>query len=135
MTSFDALLAEAVLILLFSYVPFVVVGQILILTGWFLKWKWPRKLLFRWTHLAAIALVVGQSWLGIICPLTILEHNLRLTAGEGGRYETSFISDWDPSHPILRSGPLGVCGLLQFVWSCCARLLHSLPTEAIQVHR
>ena len=43
--------------------------------------------------LAAIAVVVAQAWLGIVCPLTTLENALRVKAGGTG-YETSFIEHW-----------------------------------------
>ncbi|MCW8846435.1 MAG: DUF2784 domain-containing protein, partial [Gammaproteobacteria bacterium] len=44
-------------------------------------------------HLAAIAVVVLQSWIGIICPLTTWEMALRERAGEAA-YAGSFISHW-----------------------------------------
>jgi hypothetical protein len=45
------------------------------------------------THLLGIGIVVIQSWLGIICPLTIWEMNLRAKAGET-IYDGSFITHW-----------------------------------------
>ncbi|MGQ0657531.1 MAG: DUF2784 domain-containing protein, partial [Chromatiales bacterium] len=37
--------------------------------------------------------VVAEAWLGMICPLTVLEDQLRRLAGEAG-YSGSFIADW-----------------------------------------
>ncbi|MCA9448247.1 MAG: DUF2784 domain-containing protein, partial [Candidatus Omnitrophica bacterium] len=89
------LLADIVLVLHFSYVLFVVVGQILILLGWWRGWPWTRYLSFRIVHLACIAVVVLQSWLGIICPLTVLEYRLRRLGGTASDEQAmSFIGYW-----------------------------------------
>lgn len=44
-------------------------------------------------HLVAIAIVVAQSWAGVICPLTIWEMALRAEAGST-TYSGSFIQHW-----------------------------------------
>lgn len=88
-----SLLADSIVFLHTLFVLFVVVGQVLILAGWTMKWCWTRNLIFRISHLAAIGYVVAEVWFGIICPLTILEHNLRIRAGESS-YEMSFIGYW-----------------------------------------
>ena len=74
-------------------VLFVVGGQALILAGWGLGWGWTRNPPFRVLHLAAIAVVIVQQWLGDVCPLTAWESALRRRAGAEG-YETGFIADW-----------------------------------------
>ena len=63
------------------FVAFVVVGQVLILVGWMRGWRWTRNPVFRLIHLGAIALVVLESWFGVMCPLTWLEFRLREAAG------------------------------------------------------
>ncbi|MDJ0879923.1 MAG: DUF2784 domain-containing protein [Halieaceae bacterium] len=88
-----ALLADAVLLLHFSFVVFVVIGLVLIVTGAAVRWQWIRNGWFRLAHLGAIGVVVAQAWLGQICPLTILEMWLRKQAGQTG-YEGSFIQHW-----------------------------------------
>lgn len=85
--------ADAVLVVHALFVAFVVVGQVLILAGLALGWRWVRNLRFRLAHLAAIGIVVLQAWLGVLCPLTILENALRRRAGEVG-YAGSFIEHW-----------------------------------------
>lgn len=87
------LAADAVLLMHALFVVFVVSGLILILVGGALGWAWVRLRWFRMAHLAAIGVVVVQSWLGAICPLTTFEMALRTRAGESG-YPGSFIAHW-----------------------------------------
>jgi len=87
------LAADALLFVHVLFVAFVVVGLILILAGGMLSWKWVRNRIFRLVHLAAIGIVVVQSWLGVICPLTIWEMALREKAGDAV-YSGTFISHW-----------------------------------------
>ena len=86
-------LADAVLVSHALFVGFVVIGQLLIMVGLALRWAWVRWFWWRLAHLAAIALVVAQSWLGMLCPLTILENALRRRAGQPA-YGGSFIEHW-----------------------------------------
>jgi hypothetical protein len=87
------LLADAVLALHFGVVVFVVGGLVLIVAGNAVRWGWVNAFGFRLAHLAAIAIVVVQSWLGEVCPLTTLESWLRVGAGSAG-YSKSFIEHW-----------------------------------------
>lgn len=91
MNALYELLADIVLASHAGFVLFVVIGQALILGGWARGWRWARNFWFRLSHLVAIGVVVLQSWLGVWCPLTILESELRRRAGEEG-YELSFIA-------------------------------------------
>lgn len=85
--------ADLVLYLHLSFVVFVVVGLVLIFAGGLLGWSWIRNRWFRLAHLLAIAIVVLQAWLGVICPLTTLEMWLRARAGDAV-YPGSFIAHW-----------------------------------------
>lgn len=87
------LLANAVLAVHFAVVLFVVLGLLLIVVGNLLDWQWVNGLWFRMSHLAAIAVVVLQSWAGLVCPLTTLESWLRTKAGATA-YRESFIEHW-----------------------------------------
>ena len=87
------LAADAVLFLHVLFVVFVVIGLILILAGKLLSWAWVHNWWFRVAHLAAIGVVVLQSWLGVICPLTKLEMLLRDKAGDA-TYGGTFVSHW-----------------------------------------
>lgn len=85
--------ADAIGITHALFVLFVAGGQALILAGWGLAWRWTRNPPFRVLHLAAIGYVVGQQWLGEMCPLTAWESALRRRAGAEG-YQAGFIADW-----------------------------------------
>lgn len=86
-------LADIVLVAHAAYVLFVVGGQALIVVGWLRGWEWTRSRVFRLLHLVAIGLVMLEAWLGINCPLTVLENFLRLQTGAAA-YENSFIAHW-----------------------------------------
>ena len=88
-----ALLADVVLIVHFAFVIFVVVTLPLIVVGGYRQWQWVRIPWLRYLHLVGIAIVVAQSWLGMICPLTTLEMWLRQHSGLA-TYDTSFIAHW-----------------------------------------
>ena len=87
------LAADAVLFLHVLFVVFVVVGLFLIFAGKLMSWDWVRNWWFRVIHLVAIGIVVLQSWLGVICPLTKLEMALRDRAGDT-TYAGGFVSHW-----------------------------------------
>jgi len=87
------LLADAVLVFHFGVVLFVVGGLVVVVAGNLLRWRWVNQLWFRLAHLAAIAVVVLQAWLGQYCPLTTFESWLRVQAGAAA-YEQSFIEHW-----------------------------------------
>lgn len=87
------LLADSILVVHVLFVCFVVFGLVAVYLGYVLNWLWVRNLRFRLLHLAAISLVVLQSWLGVICPLTMWEMALRKQAG-AETYAGSFIQHW-----------------------------------------
>ena len=87
------LAADAMLFIHVLFVAFIVFGLLLIFAGKFFSWSWVRNPWFRLAHLVGIGIVVLQSWLGIICPLTIWEISLRSNAGDAV-YTGSFISHW-----------------------------------------
>ena len=87
-------LADAILILHFSFVAFVLVGFFLVWIGWWRRWPWVRNFWFRMAHLAAIGFVAAESTLGIVCPLTKWEDRLRMLAGGEQHYVGSFVQHW-----------------------------------------
>ena len=87
------LAADVVLVTHAAFIAFVVFGLLLVLIGIAVGWPWIRDFWFRAAHLLAIAIVVGQSWAGVVCPLTTLEAFLRRKAGQPF-YEGSFIAHW-----------------------------------------
>lgn len=80
------LLADLVLVLHLGFVVFAGFGGLLVL-------RWPRML---WLHVPALLWGMVVQWADLICPLTPLENNLRLRAGEaviGGGFIERFVSD------------------------------------------
>jgi hypothetical protein len=78
-----SLLANLVVLLHFTFVLFVLFGGLLTV-------KWPRIM---WIHGPALLWACIVEFTGAICPLTPLENQLRLRAGEAG-YENDFVSSW-----------------------------------------
>jgi carbon starvation protein CstA len=88
-----AIAADTLLIFHVSFVMFVVAGLAAVIVGGLRHWSWVRNPWFRLAHLAAIVVVVLQSWAGHICPLTTWEMALRVRAGQES-YQDSFVSYW-----------------------------------------
>jgi hypothetical protein len=76
------LLADVVVTIHLAYVAYVVVGQVLIVIAAPFRWQWARNPWFRLTHLLAIAIVAYEAVMGIRCPLTVWEEQLRELAGQ-----------------------------------------------------
>ena len=87
------LFADAVLVLHFTVVLFVIGGLVFVVAGNMFSWPWVNSLWFRLAHVLAIGVVVTQAWLGEFCPLTTLESWLRVKAGSAA-YSKSFIEYW-----------------------------------------
>ena len=83
------LAADALLVVHFAIVAFIVVGLILVWVGAAAGWAWIRNPCFRYAHLGAIVFVAGEAVLGYACPLTLWEDMLR-----GGVRPESFIGRW-----------------------------------------
>lgn len=80
--------ADLVMVVHFLFALYVVLGGIAV-------WRWPRS---AWLHVPAFTwglLVVAKNW---VCPLTPIEQNLRLAAGEQG-YQGGFLAHY--IEPIL----------------------------------
>lgn len=101
------LLADAVLVVHFGVVLFVVGGLVVVLAGNWLRWSWVNRRGFRGAHLATIGVVVLQAWLGQYCTLTTLESWLRVQAGSGA-YQSSFIEHW-LQRLVYFEAPLWMC--------------------------
>ena len=79
----DRLLADAVLVLHGLFIVFVVAGGLLV-------WRWPR---LAWVHVPAVMWGAWVAWFGWECPLTPLENQLRLSAGQAG-YSGGFLDHY-----------------------------------------
>lgn len=83
------LLADAILVVHFVFVLFVLVGLPAIWLGAWRGWGFARDLRFRIAHLAAIVFVAGEALAGVMCPLTVWEDALRgRDSGKG------FVARW-----------------------------------------
>ena len=85
--------ADAILLVHAVFVAFVVFGLIFIILGKLRVWSWVRNPWFRYAHIAAISIVILQSWLRNICPLTTWEMALREKGGDAV-YSGSFVAHW-----------------------------------------
>lgn len=90
--------ADIVLILHIAYVAAVVLGLFAIWIGGLRGKRWVRNPWIRGGHLAMIAVVVAESWLGITCPLTTWEWQLRFAAGQSPT-DAGPLAPW--LHPLL----------------------------------
>jgi hypothetical protein len=79
-------MADAILVVHFAVVLFIVGGLVAVWIGAALDWWWIRNPWFRYLHLAAIAIVAAEALVGMACPLTVWEDALR-----GGSRPDSFI--------------------------------------------
>jgi hypothetical protein len=104
-----AALADAVLVLHFGFVLFVVFGGLLVL-------RWPRVV---WAHIPAAVWGVAIEFGGWICPLTPLENALRAEAGEA-TYHGDFIARY--LLPVLY--PEGLTRTSQIVLGLVALVLN-----------
>jgi Protein of Unknown function (DUF2784) len=75
--------ADLVVVVHLLFICFIVAGV-------FLTWRWPRII---WAHIPAVIYGALVEFVGFICPLTLLENDLRQRAGEAG-YHGGFISHY-----------------------------------------
>lgn len=92
--NFYTLSADLLLAVHFVFVAFVVAGFIVTWVGFFRRWRLVRDLRFRLAHLLAMGVVLAESLLGFICPLTTWEDRLRMRGGGGQSYAGSFMQHW-----------------------------------------
>lgn len=85
--------ADLIVVIHACFVAFVVLGLLAIVVGLILRWAWVRNFWFRTLHLAAIGVVAFEAVIGMNCPLTVLENNLRQQAGQV-TYPGAFIGYW-----------------------------------------
>jgi hypothetical protein len=70
-------LADFILVIHFAIVLFIVAGLPVIWIGAVFGWRWVRNRGFRAAHLAAIVFVAFEAVIGMVCPLTTWEAELR----------------------------------------------------------
>ena len=99
--------ADAVLVVHFAFVVFIVVGAIAV--------RWTRWMI--WPHVATLVYGAAIQAIGFTCPLTPLEKTLRRAAGEAV-YDGGFIGHYIT--PILYPGELTTLVKLSLVLSVAA---------------
>ena len=95
-----SLLADAVVVVHFLFIAFVVGGGLLVL-------RWPG---LAWLHLPAVAWGAGIEFAGGICPLTPLENHLRLLGGQG-----SYSGDFVVQYIVPVIYPIGLTVFTQYI--------------------
>lgn len=87
-------LADGILILHAGIIAFVLLGLVITLIGAACGWHWVRNFWFRVAHLATIGIVMLQAWLGLVCPFTTWESELRIAGGQDPYGAGGFIQYW-----------------------------------------
>jgi hypothetical protein len=87
-------LADLIRIVHFLWVLAIVLPIPLIWIGSKRNWSWIRNPVYRLIHLSMIGIVVAESVLGAICPLTLWENVLRKQDLQEPLDGSSFIADW-----------------------------------------
>jgi hypothetical protein len=98
------ILADLIVVIHAAYVSFVVFGLLAILLGAALGWGWVRNFWFRAIHLTAIGIVVAEALVGMTCPLTDWEKQLRQLAGQAS-YPGDFLGYWAHQLIFYRAKP------------------------------
>ncbi|MEM0925276.1 MAG: DUF2784 domain-containing protein [Planctomycetota bacterium] len=89
---FFRMAADAIVLIHFAYVMFVILAVPIVFIGAWRNWQWVRNRWFRLAHVAMIMIVVIESWAGITCPLTTLEKEFRGAAGDQ-TYDGDFLGN------------------------------------------
>jgi hypothetical protein len=69
--------ADAIAAMHIAYFVYVAGGSVAIIVGGIRRWKWVRNPWFRFSHLAAVYIVVFENMFNIQCPLNTAEWQLR----------------------------------------------------------
>jgi len=112
----DRIAADAILVIHFVFVAFVVAGGALVL-------RWPK---LAWVHLPAVvwaALVELNGW---ICPLTPLEVSLRKSAGEAG-----YAGDFIEHYVVALLYPEGLTRAMQMAFGGLVLLMNAAVYVAV----
>jgi hypothetical protein len=128
----DILLADIIAGIHLGYVLFVLVGFVLIVLGIVLKWGWIRNLWFRIIHLAAIVAVALEALLGVDCPLTVLEFELRYGASQSGS-RVSFVGSIIDSL-LFYDAPLWVFTIIYSLFALLVALVFVMAPPSRKTH-
>jgi hypothetical protein len=107
----DQLAADAILIIHFAFVAFVIAGGVLVL-------RWPR---LAWLHVPAVFWGAVVELTGWICPLTPLENGLRDAAGKA-----TYHGDFVHHYLVALLYPEGLTRNLQWLFGALVIVLNML---------
>ena len=110
------MIADAILVVHFGIVLFIVGGLVAVWIGAAARWRWVANPWFRYLHLAAIVFVAGEALVGMACPLTVWEDALR-----GGARPDSFIGRW-VRWLVFYEAPEWVFTLAYLAWAAATLL-------------
>jgi hypothetical protein len=85
-------IANAILFFHALFVSVVVFSVPLIAIGGWRGWRWVRNPWFRFIHLGMIGFVAMEALIGMECPLTTWESDLRNSIGQAGYDREGFIA-------------------------------------------
>ena len=108
----------------FLLAAFVALGLVVIPIGYNFGWAWVRNRRLRVCHAAVMGFVTAETIVGLTCPLTILEHNLRgdsLTQSFVG-YWMQRVLYWDLPHEAFIALYLFCFVWVTFLWKRCPPL-------------
>jgi hypothetical protein len=105
------MIADAILVVHFAVVVFIVGGLLVVWIGAPMGWQWTLNPWFRYAHLGAIAFVAAEALLGIACPLTVWEDVAR-----GGMRPESFVGRW-VQRVLFYEAPERVFTALYVAWA------------------
>ena len=109
------MLSDIVLFIHFFLVLLVASGFILFPVGYWVDWRWVRLRWIRLLHIGFMGFVTLEAVVGISCPLTIIENQLR-----GRETSESFVGYWIRQifYWDLPADFFMVMYLLCLVWTC-----------------
>nr|WP_321259914.1 DUF2784 domain-containing protein [uncultured Pseudodesulfovibrio sp.] len=89
------ILADTILVIHFIIAAYLTLGLPVIWLGKIFGRQFIHNPWFRYSHAGLMGFVLLESLIGMFCPLTVWETNLRRAAGQQGvGYDESFVSHW-----------------------------------------
>lgn len=114
-------LADAVLALHFGVAAFITLGLLLIPIGRFRDWRWVRHRRLRIFHAALMVFVALEALVGMNCPLTTLEAQLRGTEAHESflAHQISHLLFWDLPLSFFLVLYLACAAWVIWLWFLC----------------
>ena len=114
----NIIFSEIVLLFHFTIFLFMISSFFFIPFGYYKNWKWVKNKNYRLTHLFLMGIILIETILGFMCPLTILENFLRNGTKVNNKFTEiiHLIMYWDlPSYQFIILYLLSLLYLI-FLW-------------------